>query len=160
MDCIVKESWKNIMDKIEAYLAQVDEQRQEAFKKLFEVVAKHIPTGFALDFQYGMIAFVVPLETYPDGYLQRKDEPVPFISLACQKKHVALYHMGLMGNPELLAWFQEEYAKQVPTKLNMGKSCIRFTNVKHIPYELIGDLVEKISVEEWLKAYETVTLKK
>lgn len=67
--------------------------------------------------------------------------------------------MGIMGNKTLLAWFEEEYQKQVPTKLNMGKSCIRMTNVKNIPYELLGELVSKMTLEEWLQSYEKYTNK-
>ena len=98
--------------------------------------------------QYGMPTFVVPLSVFPEGYLNRGDEPLPFISLGATKRQVALYHMGLMGNEAVRSWFQEAYQEQVSTKLNMGKSCLRFTNPKRIPYELIGELVTKITLEE------------
>lgn len=62
--------------------------------------------------------------------------------------------MGLMGNEAIRSWFQEAYQEQVSTKLNMGKSCLRFTNPKRIPYELIGELVTKITLEEWLQQYQ------
>ncbi|MGX7023693.1 DUF1801 domain-containing protein [Vagococcus hydrophili] len=142
------------MSEIEEYLSNVDEKRSEAFHKLYDVVKDSIPSGFEEMITYGMISFVVPLESYPNGYLGRVDEPLPFVSLAAQKNHIALYHMGIMGNKEILTWFEEEYAKQVPTKLNMGKSCIRFTNVKNIPYDLIGELMTKITMEEWIASYE------
>lgn len=142
------------MENIENYIENVDDKRRDAFRKLYDIVKENLPDGFEEEFLYGMISFVVPLETYPKGYLNREDEPIPFISLAAQKNHIALYHMGIMGQESILSWFQEEYKKQVPTKLNMGKSCIRMTNVKNIPFDLIGELVSKISLEEWLKSYE------
>ncbi|MEG0254494.1 DUF1801 domain-containing protein [Vagococcus sp.] len=148
------------MEKIENYLDNVDEKRRESFRHLYNVIKNNMPIGFEEEFLYGMISFVVPLKTYPKGYLDRKDEPIPFISLAAQKNHIALYHMGIMGQESLLTWFQEEYSRQVPTKLNMGKSCIRMTNVKNIPYDLIGELVTKISLEEWIESYEHYTDKK
>lgn len=148
------------MEKIENYLENVDEKRRESFRHLYNVIKNNMPIGFEEEFLYGMISFVVPLKTYPKGYLDRKDEPIPFISLAAQKNHIALYHMGIMGQESLLTWFQEEYSKQVPTKLNMGKNCIRMTNVKNIPYDLIGELVTKISLEEWIESYEHYTDKK
>ncbi|MEG0549789.1 MAG: DUF1801 domain-containing protein [Vagococcus sp.] len=148
------------MEKIENYLDNVDEKRRKSFRHLYNVIKNNMPIGFEEEFLYGMISFVVPLKTYPKGYLDRKDEPIPFISLAAQKNHIALYHMGIMGQESLLTWFQEEYSKQVPTKLNMGKSCIRMTNVKNIPYDLIGELVTKISLEEWIESYEHYTDKK
>ncbi|MGX7243588.1 DUF1801 domain-containing protein [Enterococcus quebecensis] len=141
------------MDGVTDYIENIDEKWQESYQRLAEVMAENIPEGFILRLQYGMPTYVVPLSVFPDGYLDRKDEPLPFISLAAQKNHLSLYHMGIMGNKKLLAWFQEEYQKVVPTKLNMGKSCIRFSNPKNIPYELIGELVSKISMEEWIDSY-------
>lgn len=141
------------MDNVEEYSAMIETKWQESYQSLAKVIAENIPEGFILQMQYGMPTYVVPLSIFPAGYLGRKNEPLPFISLAAQKKHLSLYHMGIMGNKELLAWFQEEYQKVVPTKLNMGKSCIRFTNPNTIPYELIGELIGKISMEEWIASY-------
>lgn len=145
------------MENINEYIEHIDEKWQPAYRKLAEVVAQNIPEGFVLQMQYGMPTYVVPLEVYPAGYLDRKDEPLPFISIAAQKKHLSLYHMGIMGNKELLSWFQKEYEKTVPTKVNMGKSCIRFSNPKTIPYDLIGELVSKISMDEWVDHYVLYT---
>ena len=145
---------------VEEYINQIDEKRIDAFRELVEVVRDNIPEGFEEVMQYDMISYVIPLKSYPKGYLNRVDEPLPFISLGAQKKHLALYHLGIMGNSDLLEWFQTEYSKQVPTKLNMGKSCIRFTNVKNIPYNLIGELVSKISADEWIENYEKAQVKK
>lgn len=77
------------MKEIDDYLANVDEKRQAAFRKLYETVKDNLPVGFEENFQYNMISFVVPLSTYPKGYLNREDEPVPFISLAAQKKIIS-----------------------------------------------------------------------
>ncbi|MDT3994062.1 MULTISPECIES: iron chaperone [Mammaliicoccus] len=143
------------MNEIESYIDQIDAKRKEAYIKLYEVIQEHLPIGFEPVLQYGMPTFVVPLNTYPKGYLNRTDEPLPFISIGVQKNHIALYHMGLYGMEELKEWFEREYAERVPTKLNMGKSCIRFTNTKTIPYDLIGELSEKVTVKEWINKYET-----
>jgi hypothetical protein len=62
--------------------------------------------------------------------------------------------MGLYGNQKLEEWFVKEYAEQVPTKLDMGKSCIRFKNPDHIPYDLIAELCQKITVDAYIAAYE------
>lgn len=142
------------MNEIESYIDQIDAKRKEAYIKLYEVIQEQLPIGFEPVLQYGMPTFVVPLNTYPKGYLNRTDEPLPFISIGVQKNHIALYHMGLYGMEELKEWFEREYAKRVPTKLNMGKSCIRFTNTKTIPYDLIGELSEKVTVKEWINKYE------
>jgi len=63
--------------------------------------------------------------------------------------------MGIYSKPELLNWFLEEYPKHTKQKLDMGKSCIRFKKLDDIPYKLIGELMKKITVKEWINIYET-----
>jgi hypothetical protein len=36
----------------------------------------------------------------------------------------------------------------------MGKSCVRFKKLDEIPYKLIGELMKKISVKEWIDIYD------
>lgn len=139
---------------IEDYLKSIPPDRLEAFNKLRTTILKNLPKGFKETMGYGMVSYVVPHEIYPKGYHVDPSMPLPFISLASQKNFIAFYHMGLYGNPALLKWFQSEYAKQVPAKLDMGKSCVRFKKPDNIPYKLIADLVSKISVKEWISAYE------
>jgi len=62
--------------------------------------------------------------------------------------------MGVYADPALLQWFTTEYANAGVGKLDMGKSCIRFKKPENIPYELIGKLCGKITVEEWIGMYE------
>ena len=42
----------------------------------------------------------------------------------------------------------------------MGKSCIRFKKAEDIPYELIGELANKMSPQDWIERYESVFRKK
>lgn len=139
----------------EEYINSMDDKWKEGFKRLMDVVDANIPEGFEKTMQYDMITYVVPFSAYPNGYHVTPDIPLPFISLGAQKRHIALYHLGIYANSKLLNWFQDEYSKTVTTKLNMGKSCIRFTNPKKIPYELLGDLISRMSMEQWIECYET-----
>ena len=61
--------------------------------------------------------------------------------------------MGLYSSKQLLDWFIAEYPKHCKTKLDMGKSCIRFKNIGKIPYELIGELSSKLTPKEWIALY-------
>jgi hypothetical protein len=36
----------------------------------------------------------------------------------------------------------------------MGKSCIRFKKPEHIPYELLGPLMQKMTAAQWIALYE------
>ncbi len=144
---------------VPGYLDALPSDRRPVIEKLRQVILSNIPEGFEEQMAYGMIGYVVPLSIYPDGYHCKKGEPLPFLSLASQKNHIALYHMGLYSDPDVEAWFVEAYKNQVPTKLDMGKSCIRFRKPEQIPYELIGELCSKISVDRYIKLYESAIRK-
>lgn len=141
-------------DHVQEYLNKLPTEKRGTFEKLYTSIAKHIPEGFKAQMQYKMPAFVVPHSRFPEGYHCNPKEPLPFIYLAAQKSHFAVYHMGLYAQPELLAWFQEECKKRMPVKLDMGKACIRFKKEEHIPFELLGELAQKMSVEEWISLYQ------
>lgn len=143
----------------EEYVAQVPEDRKPYFEKLRQTVLDNLPEGFAEMMSYGMIAYSVPHSQYPDGYHCDSKVPLPFMNIANQKNFIALYHMGIYAAPDLLQWFQEEYPKHAKRKLDMGKSCIRFKKMEDIPFGLIGELVQKMTVDEWVNIYETVLKK-
>jgi uncharacterized protein YdhG (YjbR/CyaY superfamily) len=140
---------------ISAYLEEIPEERKDALKKLRETIQKNIPKGFVEQMTYGMIGYVVPHSIYPNGYHCTPELPLPFISFASQKNFIAVYHMGIYANPELLNWFVAEYPKHSTQKLDMGKSCIRFKKADQIPFELIAELAQKMSVQEWITCYES-----
>jgi len=135
-------------------LKNIPEDRAEAFNKLHEVIINNLPEGFESAISYGGLGYVVPHTLYPSGYHCKPSEPLPFAGLASQKNSINFYHMGIYADPELLEWFVAEYPKHSKQKLDMGKSCIRFKKFNEIPYTLIGELMQKISVEEWIKTYE------
>jgi len=107
-----------------------------------------------------MIGYIVPHSIYPNGYHCNPKLPLPFVNIASQKKFMVLYHMGLYANKELLNWFVNQYPNYSKYKLDMGKSCIRFKKYEDIPMELIGKLMKKITVKEWINIYEKEIKKK
>lgn len=145
---------KSTANTVTEYIEQLPAERKDAVARLKQVIADNLPEGFQETMGYGMIAFVVPHGCYPDGYHCDPKLPLPFINLASQKSFIALYHMGLYANPDLLKWFTEAYPKHCKKKLDMGKSCIRFKKNEDIPYELIGELSRKMSVANWIDTYE------
>lgn len=138
------------------YIAELPEDRKEVMQKLRETVKKNLPKGFEETMQYGMLGYVVPHSIYPDGYHCNSKDALPFMALASQKNHIGFYHMGIYSDPDLMKWFTQQYPKHATGKLDMGKSCIRFKNPKNIPFELLGELTTKISVNEWIAKYESV----
>ena len=142
-------------DTPEEYVEKLPEERKEVIQKIRTTVNKVLPKGFKETVGYGMIGWVVPHSIYPSGYHCDPKQPLPFMGVASQKNHIGFYHMGIYADEQLLNWFTENYPKHCKTKLDMGKSCIRFKKTENIPFELISQLVAKMTVEDWIKLYES-----
>lgn len=141
-------------DTVQEYLKAVPADRKEAFEKLRSVILKNLPKGLEETMSYGMIGYVVPHTIYPNGYHCNPELPLPFINIASQKNHIALYHSGIYADKNIYNWFVKEYPKHTNIKLDMGKSCVRFKKFEQIPFELISELMKKMNVEEWIFLYE------
>jgi len=115
----------------EDYISQLPEERKGPMTKLHHLIMDNMPEGLESGMGYGMPAYFVPKSIYPPGY-----------------------HSGLYAKKELYDWFVEEYPKHAKYKLDMGKSCVRFKKVDDIPYDLIKELLGKMSVQEWINIYE------
>lgn len=146
---------KNEANSPEEYISQIPHDRQTVMRELRKTILKNLPNGFEETLSYGMIGYVVPHSIYPNGYHCTPNLPLPFINIASQKNFIAFYHMGIYADKKLLEWFVEQYPKHSTLKLDMGKSCIRFKKMDQIPFDLIGQLVQKISVNDWISMYET-----
>ena len=137
------------------YLEQIPENRKPIIEKIRVKINDNLPKGFEEGMNYKMIGYYVPHSIYPDGYHCDPKLPLPFMNIASQKNSINLYHMGIYANKELLDWFVREYPKHCKTKLDMGKSCIRFKKMDQIPYDLIGERASKMTSEEWISIYES-----
>ncbi|HTF02839.1 MAG TPA: DUF1801 domain-containing protein [Bacteroidia bacterium] len=138
----------------EQYLAELPEDRRQAINKLRNEIIKNLPSGFQERMGYGMMGYAVPHSVYPAGYHCDPKLPLPFAGIASQKNFIAFYHMGIYADPKLLKWFVTEYPKHTDAKLDMGKSCIRFTKPEKIPFRLFGELMSKMTVKAWIGLYE------
>ena len=143
-------------DNPDHYVTQIPEERQAIFNELRIIIKNNMPPELQECISYGMIGYVVPKSVYPAGYHCSPELPLPFANLASQKNNISFYHMGLYANEDLMLWFKEEYAKRSKYKLDMGKSCVRFKRMDDIPVELIGELMGRISTQEWVDTYERI----
>jgi hypothetical protein len=144
---------------VKDYLKELPADRASSFIKLRDTILNNIPKGFEEVMSYGMVSYVVPHSIYPAGYHCDPKLPLQFTAIASQKNFIAIYHMGIYGSPKLLDWFVTEYPKHCKTKLDMGKSCIRFKKMEDIPYKLIAELMTKITVKDWVNLYQENYLK-
>ena len=142
------------------YIASLPPGRKEAVSKLREVILKNLPAGFEETMGYGMLGYVVPHSIYPKGYHCDPKVPLPYMNLGSQKNFIALHAMCVYGNSTLHEWFAKEYPKHSKSKLDMGKACIRFKKMDDIPYDLIGQLASKLTVQQWIEICESVVNRK
>jgi hypothetical protein len=140
---------------VEAYLAELPDDRRAAVQALLDTFDRHMPKGFERCMNYGMPAYVVPHSLYPAGYHCEPALPLPFLSVAAQKTNLAVYHMGLYADPVLLAWFTAAHAKASAKKLDMGKSCIRYKKAEDMPLPLLGQLAARLTPKAWIALYES-----
>jgi uncharacterized protein YdhG (YjbR/CyaY superfamily) len=147
------------MSDLDKYYENLPEDRKEVMLKLREVINANIPEGFEETMSYNMPGWVVPKSIYPSGYHCKPNPPLPFLSLASQKSHIGFYHMGVYADEELYKWFTDEYPNHAKRKLDMGKSCVRFKKMDDIPYDLLGELVSKMTPQDWIERYENAIKK-
>lgn len=139
---------------VKEYLKQIPDDQKEMFNHIRDCIVANLPAGFEEVMSYGMIGYVVPHSIYKDGYHCNPKLPLPFMALAAQKNFIAFYHMGIYAKPALYEWFTHTYLKATPTKLDIGKSCLRFKKSANVPFALVGELVQKMTPQEWISIYE------
>ena len=141
---------------VDAILENIPEERKEAFNRLHQIIVDHLPAGLEPGISYGNLGYVVPHSLYPAGYHCKPSEPLPLAWIASQKNSINFYHMGIYADPKLMNWFVAEYPKHSTQKLDMGKSCMRFKKPEHIPFELLGQLMGKMTAQQWIDMYESL----
>jgi len=135
---------------VDQYLAALPPDRRTAIEAVRKVIRKNLPRGYEEAIGFGMITYQVPLSRYPNTY---NGQPLQIAALASQKTAMSVYLVGVYGDPALSEWFQEAYRK-TGKKLDMGKSCVRFRTIDDLPLELVGEVIGKIGVDEYLAQYE------
>lgn len=137
-------------DSVEDYLDSLPEDRRSAISTIRDVINEHLPEGYVEQMDWGMVSWVVPLDTKPDTY---NGKPLCYSALASQKKHMAVYLMGMYTDGPELEWFRDQYAER-DIKLDMGKSCVRFKQLDDVPLDVLGEAIGKIEVNEFIARYE------
>ena len=134
---------------VEEYLGELSDDRRAAISEVRQAILHNLPDGFVEAINWGMISYEVPLETFPDTYNKK---PLMYAALTSQKNHMAVYLTTVYGNLALEQWFRDAY-KASGKKLDMGKSCVRFKKLEHLPVDLIGETIGKVTVDQFLEIY-------
>lgn len=133
---------------VAAYLSALPPDRRAALETVRQLILTSLPAGYEEVLQYGMLAYVVPLQTFPSGYLGRKTEPLPYICLASQKNYMTLHMMGLYGQGQ--SEFRTRY-EATGKRLDLGKACIRFKKVEDLALGVIRKEVARWPVKKWIE---------
>ena len=134
----------------EQYLSELDDDRRQQLATVRNVVLDNLPDGYEESMQYGMITYIVPLSTLADTY---NGQPLMYAALASQKRHMALYLTNVYGDESVEKWFRARYI-ETGKRLDMGKSCVRFRKLDDLPLELVGEVVAKTPIDEFIEVYK------
>lgn len=132
---------------VQEYLAELPADRADVVSQVRDLVNASIPEGYAEGMLYGMITWMVPLEVYPDTY---NGKPLAYVSLAAQKNYYALYIMGVHGDSQEEARLREEWVAR-GTKLDMGKSCLRFKRLADVHADLVAGVIAAVPMDEYVE---------
>ena len=138
---------------VEAYLGELTEERRDVLEAVFAVIAKNIDSKFEFGMQYGMPAWFLPHSEYPSGYHCDPKQPLPFASVASQKKHIGLYLFFVYCDEEVKERFVSEW-KESGKRLDMGKACVRVKDLESVPLNVLGRVFKRMSAKKFVAAYE------
>jgi uncharacterized protein YdhG (YjbR/CyaY superfamily) len=140
---------------VDQYLAELPAERKAVVAKVRDVVRRNLPKGYTETMNWGMISYEVPLERYPNTY---NKQPLSYVGLAAQKNHYALYLMGAYEGSEQHKKLADAF-KRAGKKLDMGKSCLRFTKLDDLPLDDIGRVVASTPPEKLIEQQEAARRK-
>jgi hypothetical protein len=136
---------------IDGYIAGLPADRRDAIARVRDAINARVPRGYEEKLQYGMISWCVP-----ESVLAAKDvyngQPLCLACLGSQKSHMAVYLMGVYGDEAERAWFEKAY-KASGKKLDMGKSCVRFSSIEKLALDVVAEAMSRIPVERYVESY-------
>jgi hypothetical protein len=142
-------------ESVAEYLQGLPPDRQAAISAVREVILANLPEGYEEVMQCRMIGYVVPHSIYPVGYHCDPSQPLGYASLGSQKNHMAIYLYTVYGHKETEEWFRKAYAAS-GKKLDMGKSCVRFRKLEDLPLDVIGQVIARTPVKDYVACIEKV----
>ncbi len=115
-----------------------------------KAILDNLPEGYLETVQFGIISYVVPLESSPKTY---NGKTLMYISLASQKNYKSLYLMSIYGDEEKARQFDAEFEAS-GRKMDRGKPCVRFKKVDDLLMDVIGKAVRGTSLQEFINIYQ------
>jgi len=141
---------------VNEYLDSLSPDRRTAIEQVRATIVKNLPKGYQEGIRWGMLCYEVPLAMCPDTY---NKQPLQYAALASQKNYMALYLTNVYGDAKVEKWFQSRY-RASGKKLDMGKCCVRFKKLDDLPLDLVGEVIARTPVREFIRRQEQVHRKK
>ena len=140
---------------VDEYIKALPDDRRAVIGAVRKVILDNLPNGYEECMTYGMIGYVVPHSIYPSGYHCDPKVPLPYANLGSQKNHMALYLMSVYGDKAIEQWFRKAW-QATGKKLDMGKCCVRFKKIGDVPLEVIGQVIARVPVKNYIERVEKV----
>lgn len=134
------------------YLLSLPPDRRPAIEAVRRVILANIDKQIEEQMAYGVIGYVIPHRVFPGGYHCDPKQPVPYIGLASQKNHMALYLMFVYSDGVEDQWIRRAYAAK-GKRLDMGKSCLRFKALADIDLAIVGEAIRRVPTQQHLATY-------
>lgn len=141
---------KSAATNVDQYLAELPEERRGVMTALRKLIRKNLPKGYVESMNWGMICYEIPLKQYPDTY---NGQPLAYVALAAQKNKYSLYLTGAYGSKEKDEDLRAAF-KAAGKKLDMGKSCVRFSSLDDLELEAIARHIASTPPKRFIELYE------
>ncbi|MDE0960717.1 MAG: DUF1801 domain-containing protein [Planctomycetota bacterium] len=135
------------------YIDSLPEDRRPAVKKLRSLIRKSLPKGYKEQMRWGFICYEVPLSVCPETY---NGEPLMYAAIAAQKRHYGVYMCGIYVVPRVFKKLTSEWKKR-GTRLDLGKSCLRFSSWEKCEPDLIAEAIASVPLKEFVAATHAAT---
>ena len=135
---------------VDDYLDELAADRREVIENVLAVIRENLPAGYEEGVLWGMVCWYIPFERYPNTY---NGQPLGIAALAAQKRHYAVYLSSIYEDDGLREEFEKRY-RDSGKRMDVGKSCVRFTKLENLPLDVIAWAVAQTGIEERIARYE------
>ena len=141
---------------VSEYLRGLDPERRRILSAVRKVVNDNLPEGYVEGVAYGIIAWSIPLSTFPGTY---NGQPLCCAALAAKKNYNTLHLMGAYGDSAQKAFLRQEFEKR-GMRFDMGQACLRFRTLDDLPLDAIGKVIQRLPAKALIASHEAAHARK
>ena len=138
----------------------MEKELNDIFKMITSKIHHYFGEDLEKNAKEGEVDYAVPLKVYPKGYHVKKDQPLPFMRVVQSNKQVTFYHYGLYSDMVFHQIVKDKVASRLDQNVNLLKSCLHFYYIEENIKEVIEDIIQYMSVNEYINLVEKSVKKK